>query len=307
MGKFLKGLFAAMMLTTMCACSGDDLVKPASQVETSLVQFSFFDTSVEKLDDYTRGATRAGDVDASTWKKTFSRLDLALFSEDNDTVYRIHQDSTNAAYGKISLRLPIRNYQMVAIASKASGEVNIASATSATFPGDLATDMAYVSQAVQVKSGTTSVNSVLKRSVSKFKLQATDTVPYNVSRVEITLSNLSCKSFNPSTGFGVQNKEKGEILKTFNIKSKGTTNPNFSCYAFLSGESETVNVGVKVFNLKDEVIKTLTFDNVVLQKNYVTTYTGPLFSSGSTLEFKFDNQEFATSDENNVKFDDDHE
>ena len=96
MNKLMKWLFAAVAFTGMCACSGEDALQQSSQVETSSVSFSFFDSTVEKFGEanLSNGAmeanggsiTRAGDSlltgdvqtrtddnTATTWKKRFTR------------------------------------------------------------------------------------------------------------------------------------------------------------------------------------------------------------------------------------------
>lgn len=65
----------------------------------------------------------------------------------------------------------------MAVASKATSEVDIASSVLTTFPGDFPTDMAYVSQGLEVKSGATTANCVLKRSLTKFVLASSDPKP----------------------------------------------------------------------------------------------------------------------------------
>lgn len=49
MNKMMKWLFVAVAFTGMCACSGEDALQQSSQVETSSVSFSFFDSTVEKF------------------------------------------------------------------------------------------------------------------------------------------------------------------------------------------------------------------------------------------------------------------
>ncbi len=299
MNKIVKGLFLAMMFASMCACSSDDASLQTAQVETSLVSFSFFDASMEKFDVASRaGETRA----AKTWKEYFSRLDIAIFPADgakNDSVYRIHQLAGSDNFGSLSLRLPIGKYTMVAVASKATSEVDIASSVLATFPGEIPTDMAYVSQTIEVKSGATTVNSVLKRSLTKFIVSSSDSLNMDVAKADLTFTGMFSNAFNPSTGLGI----KGETEKTLNKNVVFAENDkinkkkvNIAVYAFIPEEKGTFQVGVKVYDVNDNVIRDLHFDNVVLQQNHLTTYKGPLFTSGSTFEFSFDNNDFEKSD-----------
>ena len=69
-----------------------------------------------------------------------------------------------------------------------------------------------------------------------------------------------------------------------------------SMYVFLSSEKETIQADLNIYNTANEVIKALHFDQVTLQQNHVTTYTGPLFTSGSAFEFTFENTDLLKSD-----------
>lgn len=288
-----------MMFASMCACSSDDALQQPSQVETSLVSFSFFDASMEKFNESTRaGETRA----AKTWKEYFSRLDIAIIpaaDAKKDTVYRVHQLNSSSDYGTLSMRLPIGKYTMVAVASTASEEVGISSPELATFPGSAATDMAYVSQEVDVTSGSTTVNGVLKRSLAKFALESSDSVDMDLDRAEVTFTGNFSKDFNPATGYGIKGDTETTYTKTAqftdNLKKKKKS-ITVSLYAFVPEEVVTITVDVKVYNVSGDVIKTLHFDNVKIQQNHVTTYRGPLFTSGTTFGFTFDDKDFEKSD-----------
>lgn len=299
MNKIVKGLFLAMMFASMCACSSDDASLQTAQVETSLVSFSFFDASMERFDESTRvGGTRA----AKTWKEYFSRLDIAIFpvgSAKNDTVYRVHQLAGSNDFGSLSLRLPIGKYTMVAVTSKATSEVDIASSTLATFPGEAPTDMAFVSQTIDVKSGTTTANCVLKRSLTKFLLDSSDSLNVDMAKAEITFVGKFTNAFDPSTGLGVKTDVEKTLSKTLVFSEEDKAKKKrvgIGVYAFMPEETGTFQVGVKVYDVKGNVVRDLHFDNVVLQQNHMTTYRGPLFTSGSTFEFTFDNKDFEKSD-----------
>lgn len=301
MKAILKGLFLAILLASMCACSGDDAVT-STQVKTSVVNFSFFDASVEEF------ATRADDADSKSWKKYFKRLDIAIFPVDeskNASVYHVKQLSTDSDYGTLSIRLPIGEYTMVAVASKSDTGVSIESPSLATFLGDAAVDMAYVCQAIHVKSGTTSANCLLKRSLTKMVLQSSDALASNVGKVEITYKGFLSKSFNPTTGYGVKGETEETFSKSFTFADgdKGRT-VLLSFYSFIPEDVEQISVGVKVYDVQGEILKELLFDNVKLQLNHVTTYKGPLFTSGSMFDFTFDNVDFKKSDYD-VEFGDD--
>lgn len=310
MNKMMKWLFAAVMFTGMCACSGEDALQQTSQVETSSVSFSFFDSTVEEFGkaNLSQGAmeangesiTRAGDNTATTWKKRFTRLDIAIIPVNSrQNIQYVHQaDATQSDFGSATLRLPIGKYKMVAIASAMKGEVNIVSAEEVTFPeNESLDDMAYVCKDIEVKSGSNTFNCQLERAISLLKFHSSDELPADISKVEASLSGNISRVFNPTTGYGVKGAGDNTQNRSWSLANmKPGKTMTISMYVFLSSEKETIQADLNIYNTDNEVIKALHFDQVTLQQNHVTTYTGPLFTSGSAFEFTFENTDLLKSD-----------
>lgn len=310
MNKMMKWLFAAVMFTGMCACSGEDALQQTSQVETSSVSFSFFDSTVEEFGkaNLSQGAmeangesiTRAGDNTATTWKKRFTRLDIAIIPVNSrQNIQYVHQaDATQSDFGSATLRLPIGKYKMVAIASAMKGEVNIVSAEKVTFPeNEVLDDMAYVCKDIEVKSGSNIFNCQLERAISLLKFHSSDELPSGISKIEASLSGNISRVFNPTTGYGVKGAGDNTQNRSWSLANmKPGKAMTISMYVFLSSEKETIQADLNIYNTDNEVIKALHFDQVTLQQNHVTTYTGPLFTSGSAFEFTFENTDLLKSD-----------
>ena len=310
MNKMMKWLFAAVMFTGMCACSGEDALQQTSQVETSSVSFSFFDSTVEEFGkaNLSQGAmeangesiTRAGDNTATTWKKRFTRLDIAIIPVNSrQNIQYVHQsDATQSNFGSATLRLPIGKYKMVAIASAMKGEVNIVSAEEVTFPeNESLDDMAYVCKDIEVKSGSNTFNCQLERAISLLKFHSSDELPAGISKVEASLSGNISRVFNPTTGYGVKGAGDNTQNRSWSLANmKPGKTMTISMYVFLSSEKETIQADLNIYNTDNEVIKALHFNQVTLQQNHVTTYTGPLFTSGSAFEFTFENTDLLKSD-----------
>lgn len=310
MNKMMKWLFAAVMFTGMCACSGEDALQQTSQVETSSVSFSFFDSTVEEFGkaNLSQGAmeangesiTRAGDNTATTWKKRFTRLDIAIIPVNSrQNIQYVHQsDATQSDFGSATLRLPIGKYKMVAIASAMKGEVNIVSAEEVTFPeNESLDDMAYVCKDIEVKSGSNTFNCQLERAISLLKFHSSDELPAGISKVEASLSGNISRVFNPTTGYGVKGAGDNTQNRSWSLANmKPGKTMTISMYVFLPSEKETIQADLNIYNTDNEVIKALHFDQVTLQQNHVTTYTGPLFTSGSAFEFTFENTDLLKSD-----------
>ena len=317
----MKWLFAAVAFTGMCACSGEDALQQSSQVETSSVSFSFFDSTIEKFGEanLSNGAmeanggsitragdglltgdvpTRADDNTATTWKKRFTRLDIAIIPVNSSQAIRhIHQaNAKQDGFGSATLRLPIGKYKMVAIASKMKGEVNIVSAEKVTFPeNEKLNDMAYVCKDIEVKSGSNTFNCQLERAISLLKFQSTDNLPDGFSNIEASLVGNVSRVFNPTTGYGVVNAGGNTHNRSWSLANAKPGKVGLSIYVFLASEKETIQADLKIYNTDDKVAKALHFDQVTLLQNHITTYTGPLFTSGSAFEFTFENADLLES------------
>ena len=323
MNKMMKWLFVAVAFTGMCACSGEDALQQSSQVETSSVSFSFFDSTVEKFgeanlsngameangESITRAGdslltgdvqTRADDNTATAWKKRFTRLDIAIIPvNSSQKIQYIHQaDATQDGFGSATLRLPIGKYKMVAIASKVKGEVNIVSAEKVTFPEDeKLDDMAYVCKDIEVKSGSNTFNCQLERAISLLKFQSSDNLPVGFSKIEASLVGNVSRVFNPTTGYGVVDAGGNTHNRSWSLAKATSGKPlSVSIYVFIASEKETIQADLKIYNTDNKVAKALHFDQVTLQQNHITTYTGPLFTSGSAFEFTFENTNLLPSD-----------
>ena len=318
----MKWLFVAVAFTGMCACSGEDALQQSSQVETSSVSSSFFDSTVEKFgeanlsngameanggsitragDSFLTGdvQTRADDNTTTTWKKRFTRLDIAIIPVNSSRkIQYIHQaDANQDGFGSATLRLPIGKYKMVAIASKVKGEVNIVSAEKVTFPEDeKLDDMAYVCKDIEVKSGSNTFNCKLERAISLLKFKSTDNLPVGFSKIEASLVGNVSRVFNPTTGYGVVDAGGNTHNRSWSLADAKSGTVGLYIYVFLASEKETIQADLKIYNTDNEVAKALHFDQVTLQQNHVTTYTGPLFTSGSAFEFTFENTDLSPSD-----------
>lgn len=288
----MNGLLAALMLTGMCACTSNDAAETA-QVETSLISFDFFEASMEEMG----GHTRADDaVD-----KTYSRLDIAIFPETgaaSSEVLRFHQQKGVDGFGKLSVRVPKGKYRLVAVANNSNAEVDIQSAELAVFANSTVTDMAFVTQVVDATNNNATVKCQLQRAVAKFCLQSSDLAPEGLSKVALSLTGVVNDRMNPSTGFAVKDGEK-TFQRSWNIdKKKFEPGKLFGCsiYVLLPVEQATVSVDAAMYGSENQILKDLHFDNVGLQQNHVTTYTGPIFSYGGDISFTFNNADFQQSE-----------
>lgn len=288
----------ALALTSMCACTNDD-VTLQSPVENYVVDLAFFESTIEPM---SKVGTRADDDAGKALAKSFSRLDVAIFPKDksDSKVYRFHQVGTDNGYGHLSVKLPVGKYTLVAVASKASGEVTITSPELATFPDSYVTDMAYTCQELDVSNSTNTVNCALLRSVAQFMIKSSD-VPYvDVVDLKLSIVGKCGSSFNPTTGWGIGENEKS-YTRTWTIDAtKKVDGEDFkyvsaSLFILMPEEKGVFVVDVEIATKDGTVKKKLHFTDVTLEQNHITTYTGPLFTTGNTIDFSFENKKWAPS------------
>ena len=157
--------------------------------------------------------------------------------------------------------------------------------------------MASVCQEIDVKSGANTVNAVLHRCFTRLVIQSIDKEEWNVDRMVITYKGKFSKSFNPTTGFGIADEQETSYTKNVSLGRPEELTPikiNFS--TFIPEETVSLTVDVKLYSADETLVRSLHFDDVKVQQGHVTTYTGPLFSAGSSLNFAFDNVSLVKSD-----------
>ena len=292
MKTIFKGLAIAIAFISLCACSKDINVSSTHE-ENSTLNLSFFESNIQEI-----AKSRADESTTKSLKDVFTRLDIAIFpvpDSKNKQVYRYHQTTNDENFGKLSIRIPVGRYKLVAIASKASKEIDLSDSTLATFPEKIVTDMAYVSQDINIQSSTSNATCLLKRALTKFSLQSTDKAFSDIASIKMKLTGKCNYSFNPFTGYGVDEGEK-IMQKEWTGFTEKTGTVGLSFFLFIPSDKETVSVDIEVIDQKGKTIKSLHFDNVTLQQNHVTTYTGPMFTADNMTEFTFASTDLTKSD-----------
>lgn len=233
-----------------------------------------FTTDIEPIEAKARASKPLSDY--------FQQLDIVFFSATHpEDAYRISQNTTTdgPSFGNISMKLPIGNYKLVAIASRGTQPVQINSTTEAIFPDNKPSDNASYYGDITIKQGNNNQNITLKRIVSVFRLLPTDKRPDNIKSIEIKITGNCSNVLNPSTGLANTTAGQG-IKRTIDISNYAPAQTAaIASYCFLGSQSANVDVAV---SLKDgpngNELKALSFKDVPLEQNCRTNYKGTLFS-----------------------------
>lgn len=238
--------------------------------------------------------TRADESSTSTALKDspFTYLDISLIPTNGTgktIVFRQVKAEMADNFGHVSMRVPVGEYDMVAVASK-NADVKINSVTEVVFPNKV-TDMAAVCQKIIVKEGSNTFNCDMKRSVAKFTIENTGATTDVVKKMKFRFSGNCSNKWNPTTGLAADVSVVTPTIEMNNTISRLHT------YVFLSSaEEENIKVDVEMLDSEGSLLKSLSFENVHLKTNYVTKYTtGDLFGVSSSTDFTFSNAEFMDS------------
>lgn len=297
MKKILFFHFVAVVLIFFSGCANDESILD-SQVTNEDVNFAFYDIYMEEIGHTESNATtRATPLNKVS---SFKSLDIALFPTKADTVYRYKQTSTDSDYGSLSVKLPVGKYVLVALATVKTSGVTIVSPTEVNFANNYVMDNVYVCDTIEVKSNTSNtINCVMKRAVAGFRLKLTNQDVSALSKVTFDVEG-NCSAHLSATD-GLSTVSEG-YSREVDVSTHTKVNL-ISFYMFLCSDQETVNITIKLYDSDGTLIKTKVFSDVVLKRNYMTTYTGDLVSIEKSLSFQVE-QETLNSSGYDKTFDD---
>lgn len=290
--KSLNRIFIAVVAVLLCVgCTQDGTSDNASQVSNQQVSLSFFETSLQPLQEK-RSLTRADDSGSGTalTNTAFTYLHIALIPVNGQGKTIILQQSKSEVaenFGHVKLSVPIGEYHLVAVASK-NAQVQINSLTEIIFP-DKVTDMGYMNMKIDVKSGNNSYSCALKRAVAKFMITDTGNRSADITSLIFHLSGNCSNKLNPTTGLAADISDVNPVV------AAGSSN-KYVAFVFLSSaEEKNIHVSVELKNVEGTTLKTLNFENVHMKTNYVTEYKGALYDLSGMADFTFSDGDFIDS------------
>ena len=251
-----KLLFLATICAAFCACAND-----ASEVmedeETELVTLTFSPYEQTAMARTTRAATSIASV--------VNHLDVWI--TDGTTTTDLHQTSTDADFGTISMTLDkTKTYTLYAVGHKADGATLSDGVIS--FTDDKVTHAMYYSTTFSPAT-TTSLSCLMQRIVADFRLEITDDIPAECKSLRFTISDVFDR-WNVSTGGTHQ------LNRVSTINCNGTS-AIFNVYAIVTDAQTTHDILVEALDANGDVLQSRTFTSVPLRNGYKTNYKGTFF------------------------------
>ena len=185
----------------------------------------------------------------------------------------IAQTSADEDFGTITDKIDYGTHELYFIGHKA-GSVTMTGGV-ATF--DKVNDtFSYYASVVVNESSDPSMAISMPRRVAKFELVAADALPTTLSTVVVTITG-AATALNVKNGVGaaVATQTKTITVPASNI---GKTNCTFGSYVFLPNGVKEVDISFVFRNTKGDTIAEHDFLDVSMETNYITRYTGIVFS-----------------------------
>ncbi len=279
-----KSILLAGLFLMAASCSSDESVNTVDGAESfAPVTVSVEGFSIAQGDiPVTRAATALADYSAIKF------VTLAFYRSDGSEAYKHTQvkidGTTYTTFGEFSCNLPLGSYTMVVLCNEGDNAITLSSPTSATYGEQKVMDTFAATQEVNITSNNAvSLTATLNRIITAIAVRSTDNRPNDVTQIRITYSG-GDKSFNPSTGFAVNNNG---FVCVLGFGSAGGSPTNIGSYLFLASDEQNVDVVVEMLNDDGDVLYRRSAENVPLKRNRVTSLTGTLFSNTGVSSSSF--------------------
>ena len=225
--------------------------------ETELVTLTFSPYEQSAMARTTRAATSIASV--------VNHLDVWI--TDGTTTTDLHQTSTDAGFGTVSMTLDkTKTYTLYAMGHKADGATLTDGVIS--FTDDKVTHSMYYTTTFSPAT-TTSLSCLMQRIVADFRLEITDDIPTECKSLRFTISDVFDR-WNVTTG-GTHSLNRVSTI------SYGGTSAIFNVYAIVTDAQTTHDILVEALDANGDVLQSRTFAAVPLRNGYKTNYKGTFF------------------------------
>lgn len=206
-----------------------------------------------------------------------SRISFAVYSGQgsNMTKKQVNQEAGSDGFGTASFRLEEGTYKVVVLAHSGDGNPTMTDPSRITFNnknGLKVTDTFLYCEDVEISAQNHDIDLELERVVAKFQLHLEDeSLPQELSQLKFEYSGGS-STLDAITGQGCVNSKQTE---TIDCTDGGN---DYEVYTFVRSDSESLKIKVSALDSSGEVLKEQEFQDVPVTNNYITRYSGEMFS-----------------------------
>ena len=284
---------AAMLLLAATSCSSDSensVVTPQTSVPVTVRVDGF----TQSLEDFSGSSHRAAQSVESY--SNVKAITLAFYDANGVEQCKMEQlrddHTTYTSFGEFSCSLPIGSYTLVAIARGLlpNDVFTLNSAVEAVYGGLTRETFAGTKAVVINSTSAQNQNISLNRVCAKLTIATNDVRPTSIAKIRTTYGQGS-KTFSPTTGFATDNNGF-VIINTPSIVGEPIA---ISSYAFLTENTQTMDITIETLDANDQVVSSKVVHDVPFKRNRVTRLHGALFSasvaSAIQVETAWENEE----------------
>ncbi|MBO4465945.1 MAG: hypothetical protein J5748_04640 [Bacteroidales bacterium] len=209
-------------------------------------------------------------------------ITLAFYGVDGYEQYKATQlredTSTYTTFGEFTCSIPIGSYTMVAVGYGSTSEINLSSATSASYSDQIRDTFTAVQEVSVSSTAPLDLTETLGRITSKLAIRSTDGRSSGITRIRASFS-AGGQGFNPSTGLATSNSGFSNIM----TPSSAVGAPiDIGSFLFLSADEQEIDVTIEALDEDDNVLFTKSVSNVPFKRNRITLLSGPVFSAAAS-------------------------
>ena len=215
--------------------------------------------------------------------KVCSRLSFVVY-QDGQRKKTVNQKLSDDNFGRVELSLDEGDYEVLVLGHSSTGKDNPTVTTldkiqftNITEKGNGTgySDTFYCLDNITVGDQPVERTFTLTRAVAMFRLETTDVKPSEVSQMWFRYTGGS-GAFNAYTGYGCVNSTQ---VVTFDLTDAQNGQPlQFDLYTFPHDETDLLRIQARAFNASGDIIYEHTFENVPVERNSITQYTGAFFT-----------------------------
>ena len=211
--------------------------------------------------------------------------DLWLFDYvGGSLVQSIHQSSTDAGFGSVSIGVAYGTHTFYAVASAGTDATTSGTTITWVKPGDTF----YLSKQVDVQPSGTSVSMQLKRVSTRLRVSVTDEVPADM--VSLTVTGLWYYAFDYLSGeaAGAQSGTRTIAIPSSYAGTTGQLTAGFYSLCPIAGYSTDITIAAR--RSDESAIKEVVMSDVPFVRNRQTAVSGGMSSTSRGLSLSVDDQ-----------------
>lgn len=263
--KIIKWLLVAC-LPIVVACEkpyvGEDVEPEASVPPNVIIRVNGF----EQIPFDTRASVNITEV--------CSRINFVVY-EGETKVKSIAQKAGDSDYGTLAVALPEGEYTFAIVAHNTDGTATVTSLDKISFKNNVIYDTFSYCEDLQVGDTPIVKDIELRRVVAKFRLELLDEqLPAEVTQFKFYYTGGS-STLSALTGYGSVNSRQ-------TVKMEVARNQHeFEVYTFPKTETGALKMTITALDAAENSIKEMVLENVPVQRNMITVYTGTFFDGQS--------------------------